>query len=91
MKLNGIATRSISMEPDGWPVGILDQTLLPWRVERLQLRNAADAAHAIASMQTRGAPLIGAVAAYGLALALRADASDRSPGALRRFATRTSR
>jgi methylthioribose-1-phosphate isomerase len=76
MKLNGIATRSIWLEPDGWSVGILDQTLLPWRIERLQLRSAADAAHAIASMQTRGAPLIGAVAAYGLALALRADASD---------------
>jgi methylthioribose-1-phosphate isomerase len=76
MKLDGIATRSIWLEPDGWSVGIYDQTLLPWRVERLQLRSAADAAHAIASMQTRGAPLIGAVAAYGLALALRADASD---------------
>jgi methylthioribose-1-phosphate isomerase len=76
MKINGIATRSIWLEPDGWSVGIFDQTLLPWRVEQRQLRSAADAAHAIASMQTRGAPLIGAVAAYGLALALRADASD---------------
>jgi methylthioribose-1-phosphate isomerase len=78
MRLNGIATRSVWLEPDGWTVGILDQTLLPWRVERLQLHSAADAAHAIASMQTRGAPLIGAVAAYGLALALRADASDQN-------------
>lgn len=76
MKLHGIATRSVWLEPDGWSVGILDQTLLPWRIERLQLRSAADAAHAIASMQTRGAPLIGAVAAYGLALAMRDDASD---------------
>ncbi|MGD9925045.1 MAG: S-methyl-5-thioribose-1-phosphate isomerase [Pseudorhodoplanes sp.] len=76
MRINGTATRSVWLEPDGWSVGILDQTLLPWRVERLQLRSAADAAHAIASMQTRGAPLIGAVAAYGLALALRDDASD---------------
>ncbi|MFN4097592.1 MAG: hypothetical protein ACK4GG_12560, partial [Sphingomonas sp.] len=46
-----------------------------WRIERLTLRTAGDAVHAIASMQTRGAPLIGAVAAYGLALALRDDAS----------------
>jgi methylthioribose-1-phosphate isomerase len=76
MKLNGVATRSVWLEPDGWSVGILDQTLLPWRIERLRLRSAADAAYAIASMQTRGAPLIGAVAAYGLALALREDASD---------------
>jgi methylthioribose-1-phosphate isomerase len=76
MKIDGIATRSIWVEPGGWSVGILDQTLLPWRIERLSLRTGADAAHAIASMQTRGAPLIGAVAAYGLALALREDASD---------------
>lgn len=78
MKVNGIATRSIWLEPDGWSVGILDQTLLPWRIERLVLRNVADAVHAIASMQTRGAPLIGAVAAYGFALALRDDASDEN-------------
>jgi methylthioribose-1-phosphate isomerase len=76
MKIGGTTSRSVWLEPDGWSVGIFDQTLLPWRIERLQLRSAADAAHAIASMQTRGAPLIGAVAAYGLALALRADASD---------------
>lgn len=78
MKLNGIATRSIWLEPDGWSVGIYDQTLLPWRIECLQLRSAADAARAIARMQTSGAPLIGAVAAYGLALALHTDASDES-------------
>jgi methylthioribose-1-phosphate isomerase len=42
----------------------------------LRLASLADAAHAIASMQTRGAPVIGAVAAYGMCLALRADPSD---------------
>jgi methylthioribose-1-phosphate isomerase len=76
MKIGGVATRSIWLEPDGWSVGIFDQTLLPWRVERLALRTAGDAIHAIASMQTRGAPLIGAVAAYGVALAVRLDSSD---------------
>jgi len=78
MKFGGISTRSVWREPDRWSVGILDQTLLPWRIARLKLRNDADAAHAIASMQTRGAPLIGAVAAYGLAMALRADSSDEN-------------
>jgi methylthioribose-1-phosphate isomerase len=78
MKIGGTTTRSIWLEPDGWSAGIFDQTLLPWRIERLTLRSAADATHAIASMQTRGAPLIGAVAAYGLALALRADGSDEN-------------
>ena len=76
MKINGTATRSIWLEADGWSVGILDQTVIPHRIERLRLTACADAAHAIASMQTRGAPLIGAVAAYGMALALREDASD---------------
>lgn len=78
MKINGKATRSIWLEPDGWSVGILDQTLLPHRVGFLRLTTCADAAHAISSMQTRGAPLIGAVAAYGIALALRNDASDEN-------------
>jgi methylthioribose-1-phosphate isomerase len=49
---------------------------LPHEFATLTLRTAEDAAHAIKSMQTRGAPLIGAVGAYGLALAVREDASD---------------
>ena len=76
MKIDGRHTRSIWLEPDGWSVGIFDQRKLPWSVERLILRSAAEAERAIADMATRGAPLIGAVAAYGLALALREDASD---------------
>lgn len=76
MKISGRHTRSIWLEPDGWSVGILDQSLLPHSVETLRLASAQQAAHAIKSMQTRGAPLIGAVAAYGIALALREDASD---------------
>jgi methylthioribose-1-phosphate isomerase len=76
MKIGGIATRSIWLEPDGWSVGIFDQTLLPHQVAMLRLTTSAEAAHAIVKMQTRGAPLIGAVAAYGVALALRQDVSD---------------
>jgi len=78
MKIDGKSTRSIWREPDGWSVGIIDQTLLPHRLERLRLASCKDAAHAIKSMQTRGAPLIGAVAAYGIALALRENASDEN-------------
>lgn len=78
MKIDGKSTRSIWLEPDGWSVGIIDQTFLPYRLERLRLAGCEDAAHAIKSMQTRGAPLIGAVAAYGVALALREDASDEN-------------
>src|SRR4051795_11982797 len=76
MKVGGKHTRSIWVEPDGWSVGIIDQTLLPHRFATLRLTTLADAAHAIKSMQVRGAPLIGAAAAYGICLALREDASD---------------
>ena len=76
MKIDGIAYRSVWLDAnDRWSVHILDQTKLPWSLEVLRLTTRDEAAHAIRSMQTRGAPLIGAVAAYALCLALRADAS----------------
>jgi methylthioribose-1-phosphate isomerase len=59
-------------------VEILDQTRLPHAHVTLQIDTVAQAAHAIRTMQVRGAPLIGVTAAYGLALALRADPSDDS-------------
>ena len=76
MKVAGKHTRTIWLEPDGWSVGAIDQTRLPHRFETIRLVTLADAARAIATMQVRGAPLIGATAAYGVALALRADSSD---------------
>jgi methylthioribose-1-phosphate isomerase len=76
MKIDGKAYRSVWVdEEDGWSVRILDQTRLPWALDILRLTDAGQVAHAIRTMQVRGAPLIGAVAAYGVALALRADAS----------------
>ncbi len=77
MKISGVPYRSVWVDPgDGWSVRIFDQTKLPWSLDILRLTDRDQAAHAIRSMQTRGAPLIGAVAAYGLCLALRADASS---------------
>jgi methylthioribose-1-phosphate isomerase len=76
MKIDGTPYRSVWVDrEDGWSVRIFDQTKLPWAIEVLRLTGEDEAAHAIRSMQTRGAPLIGAVAAYGVALALRKDAS----------------
>jgi methylthioribose-1-phosphate isomerase len=76
MRIDGTAYRSVWVDAnDGRSVRIFDQTKLPWALEVLRLSDVARAAHAIRSMQVRGAPLIGAVAAYGLCLALRADAS----------------
>ena len=70
MKVNGRHTRSIWVEPDGDTVAVIDQTVLPHRFVTLRLTTLDDAARAIKSMQVRGAPLIGATAAYGVALAL---------------------
>src|SRR5205085_10479222 len=57
---------------------VIDQTVLPHRFATVRLTTLDHAAHAIKSMQVRGAPLIGATAAYGVVLALRADASDEA-------------
>jgi methylthioribose-1-phosphate isomerase len=76
MKVDGRHTRSIWLEADGWSVGVIDQTQLPHRFATAHLATLDDAARAIAAMQVRGAPLIGATAAYGVCLALRSDASD---------------
>ena len=75
MRVNGQAMRTIWTAADG-SVEILDQTLLPHQVASASLRCLDDAVRAIASMQVRGAPLIGVTAAFGLALALRRDPSD---------------
>lgn len=70
--------RSLWLAPDGWSVEIIDQTKLPHEVQIARLCSVEDAARAIVTMQVRGAPLIGVTAAFGMALALRADASDQS-------------
>jgi methylthioribose-1-phosphate isomerase len=67
--------RTLRPSPGRDRVEILDQTRLPQVRSTLWLATAADAAQAIRAMQVRGAPLIGATAAYGLALGLRADPS----------------
>jgi methylthioribose-1-phosphate isomerase len=78
MKVDGKSMRSIWLEPDGWSVGVIDQTALPHRLVTARLTTLAKAAHAIRAMVIRGAPLIGATAAYGMSLALREDAADES-------------
>ncbi|TQI73350.1 methylthioribose-1-phosphate isomerase [Bosea sp. AK1] len=76
MKINGQHYRTIWLAQDGWRVVVIDQTRLPFRFETVALGSAEQAADAIRSMVVRGAPLIGATAAYGVALAMRTDASD---------------
>jgi len=76
MKVDGKHFRSIWLEPDGWSVGAIDQRLLPHDFAVARLTDCDAAADAIRSMRVRGAPLIGATAAYGMALAMRSDSSD---------------
>jgi methylthioribose-1-phosphate isomerase len=78
VKVGGKFMRSLWLEPDGWSVGVIDQTALPHRLITARLTTLTEAAHAIRAMVIRGAPLIGATAAYGMALALREDASDEA-------------
>lgn len=90
MKIDGKSWRPIWVEPDGWAVGIIDQTRLPHAFETLRIEDLDGAARAILDMQVRGAPLIGAMAAYGVCLALRANPSTASLDAacVRLLATR---
>jgi len=78
MIVGGRAYRSIWLAEDGWAVEIIDQTRLPHAFVTRRLETLDEAATAIRDMWVRGAPLIGATAAYGLALALRADPSDKN-------------
>lgn len=77
MKVAGQPWRTIMVADDGRTVDIIDQTLLPHHFETRRLETLDDAAEAISAMRVRGAPLIGATAAYGLCLAVADDASDR--------------
>ncbi|MEM1315501.1 MAG: S-methyl-5-thioribose-1-phosphate isomerase [Pseudomonadota bacterium] len=77
MKIDGVPYRTIWEAADG-AVEILDQTLFPHRFETARLTSVEEAATAIRTMQVRGAPLIGATAAWGMALGMAADASDEN-------------
>lgn len=77
MKIHGNPHRTIETDA-AENVRILDQTLLPHDVVWRTMTTWQDAAKAISIMQVRGAPLIGVTAAFGVALAMRDDASDTS-------------
>src|SRR5690606_32709483 len=78
MQVDGRPYRTIWLNGDGWSVEIIDQTKLPHAFTTVTLRNLEEAAHAIRAMLVRGAPLIGATAAYGVCLALREDDGDEA-------------
>ncbi|SDG70436.1 S-methyl-5-thioribose-1-phosphate isomerase [Roseospirillum parvum] len=77
MNINGTPYRTIWTAADGRTVQIIDQTRLPHDLVIVDLTGLTEAARAIKDMLIRGAPLIGATAAYGMALAMAEDTSDR--------------
>jgi methylthioribose-1-phosphate isomerase len=89
MRIGDTWYRTIRPSDDGSAVEIIDQTLLPHVFEIRRLETADDAAEAIRTMRVRGAPLIGATAAYGLALALSEDGSDLALESAREMLTAT--
>ena len=78
MRIDGRAFRTIWLGEDGASVEVIDQRALPHRFALRVLTTDAEAAGAIADMTVRGAPLIGAAGAYGMALAMHANPSDAS-------------
>ena len=83
VKVDGVPYRTIWLAEDGWSVHVIDQTRLPHELDLLAVHGNQEVhlAHADAVLRTmvvRGAPLIGATAAYGLCLGLRADPSDEA-------------
>ena len=88
MNIDGRHYRTIWAGEDGRSARIIDQTLLPHRVATVRLESLEAVARAIETMQVRGAPCIGATAAYGMAIALADDATDAG---LRNAADRLAR
>lgn len=78
MKIGGKPQRTIWRAADGESVAVIDQTRLPHVLATATLHTIDDAARAIKTMQVRGAPLIGVTAAFGVALAMRADPSNEN-------------
>lgn len=78
MKIDGTHYRSIWLGDDQQTVKIIEQRLLPHELKVVELKSREDAAVAIKDMWVRGAPLIGATAAYGMALAMANDPSDQN-------------
>jgi methylthioribose-1-phosphate isomerase len=76
VKVNGTAYRTIWASDDRESVHVIDQRRLPHRFAVERLRDVDGVRAAIAEMWVRGAPLIGAAAAYGLALQANKDASE---------------
>jgi methylthioribose-1-phosphate isomerase len=78
MKIDQTSYRTIWLAKDGWRVQIIDQTRLPHEFVILELETVDAVAEAIKVMRVRGAPLIGAAAAYGVAVAMYENSTTKN-------------
>ncbi|WP_171102361.1 S-methyl-5-thioribose-1-phosphate isomerase [Ruegeria sp. HKCCD7255] len=78
MKVDGVHYRSIWRDAGSGEVRIIDQRWLPHAFKIVTLSSLEDFEVAIRDMWVRGAPLIGATAAYGIAEAMQRDPSDQN-------------
>ena len=81
MQINGKTFRTIWFDEKDQVVKIIDQTKLPHKFEVKNLKTVKDTINAIKIMEVRGAPLIGATAAYGIVLAV---AENNNPGFIKK-------
>ena len=86
INVGGKPYRTIWLGGDARTVEIIDQTRLPHKFVTVELRSVDDAIAAIKTMQVRGAPLIGATAAYGMALAVAARDTANLPDGMKNLA-----
>ena len=75
MRVNGKSMQTIWFDNELNAVQILDQTMLPFKIQLKQLNTLEDSIYAIKNMLVRGAPLIGVTAAYGMYLAVKKNPS----------------
>ena len=71
MKIENKEYRTIWFDENNQSVKIIDQTKLPHHFVIKDLKTIKETINAITTMEVRGAPLIGATAAYGIALAIK--------------------
>ena len=76
MKVDGRPMRTLWPSPQRDALHVIDQRLLPHRLQVVRLDDVAAVHRAIRDMWVRGAPLIGATAAYGLALQMNVATDD---------------
>lgn len=89
MKVNGKHYRSLWWDHNHGVLEIIDQRWLPHDLRIQSVATMQEFADAIVEMRVRGAPLIGATAAYGMALAMSEDPSDDNIDAASSFLDKT--